>query len=198
MLRHRGALSAACNTITDFRKLLVDMCRQVGSHACSCFLFNASVFQTSSEFDLSTGANLYDKSRQPFKPPERNIQNSVVANSSVINSPTNKLMGQHSEKAIGVSFFLPGRPGNPSILEGCFSLRYDRCLQTAEAMLAAGVGKAGKEELNALAQMIAPRRVEADNFKLNLFPDSDAESPVTTYAAFLQHFLFKLVCCGLG
>jgi hypothetical protein len=47
-------------------------------------------------------------------------------------------------------------------------------------MLAAGVGKAGKEELNALALMIALRSNGEDNFKLNLFPDDDKEAPVAT------------------
>ena len=47
--------------------------------------------------------------------------------------------------------------------------------------MAAGIGKAGKQELNALAMMIAPRSTtEDDNFKLNLFPDDDKEAPVAT------------------
>jgi hypothetical protein len=51
--------------------------------------------------------------------------------------------------------------------------------QTAESLLAAGLSSAGKEELNVLAQLIAPSQPDSDNFKLNLFPDNEKDAPTT-------------------
>lgn len=60
----------------------------------------------------------------------------------------------------------------------------------AERMIAAGLSTAGKQELNALAQLIVPPKGESDNFKLNLFPDDDRDAPSTMCA---YHFDFHIL-----
>mmetsp|Transcript_17817 Transcript_17817/g.31759 ORF Transcript_17817/g.31759 Transcript_17817/m.31759 type:complete len:398 (-) Transcript_17817:157-1350(-) len=102
------------------------------------------------------GANLYDKSRTPFVPPKRrdSAKSSVAAaqGPEMINSP--KPRGKL-------------QPPEP------------KTMGTAESLLAAGLSSAGKEELNVLAQLIAPSQPDSDNFKLNLFPDNEEDAPTT-------------------
>jgi len=105
----------------------------------------------------SLGDNLYDKSRPPFMPPT-----SRSAAKAASPHVTRDDAGINSPKTFA-------KPARREITTG-----------NAEAMLAAGVGDAGKEELNALARLIAPRNAGDDNFKLNLFPDDDKDAPVAT------------------
>jgi len=104
------------------------------------------------------GANLYDKSRAPFVPPTR--KGSAAGAKSDTSAQVPVTMG-----AVRTADSAPAPQQN---IKG-----------TAESMMAAGLSKAGKEELNALAQLIIPRQAENDNFKLNLFPAEDTEAPAT-------------------
>uniref|UniRef100_A0A061R0Q1 Protein oscp1 isoform x1 n=1 Tax=Tetraselmis sp. GSL018 TaxID=582737 RepID=A0A061R0Q1_9CHLO len=108
------------------------------------------------------GANLYDKSRTPFTPPRWSSLGSD---------------GQQGQcKAVRAS--LREEINSPKAVPKAATPHY-KTLGTAEEVFASGIGSGGKDELNALARMIALRKPEEDNFKLNLFPEDDKELPST-------------------